>query len=113
MVDYTGAFVNNGSTDSSRATGSVTATFDQNTLTLTYSISWASLTSLPVMMHFHDNGPVIVTITGYPVAETGTVSGTCKFTPAQAVDLSNGGIYAMIHTVNYTGGEIRATLVRK
>ena len=112
-VDYTGTFVDNGSNDTSRATGTVTATFDPTTLTLTYSISWASLTSLPVMMHFHDNGPVIVTITGYPVAVTGTVSGTCMFTPAQAVDLSNGGIYAMIHTVNYTGGEIRATLVRK
>jgi hypothetical protein len=112
LVNYTGTFVNSGSTDTSKATGSVMATFDLTTLTLTYSISWSSLTSLPIMMHFHDNGPVIVTFTGFPVAQTGTISGTCKLTSAQAVDLSNGGIYAMIHTVNYDAGEIYATLVR-
>ncbi len=112
-VTYTGTFIRNGASDTSNATGSVTASFDPATLIMTYKISWSSLTSLPIMMHFHDNGPVIVTITGYPDAESGTVSGTCKFTAAQAVDLSNGGIYAMIHTVNYTGGEIYAPLVRK
>jgi hypothetical protein len=98
IVNYTGTFVNSGSTDSSKATGSVTASFDQTTLTLTYT--------------FHDNGPVIVIITGFPAAQTGTVSGTCKLTSAQATDLSNGGIYAMIHTVNYTAGEVYAPLVR-
>ncbi|HLI92228.1 MAG TPA: CHRD domain-containing protein, partial [Puia sp.] len=92
--------------------GSVMATFDPTTLTLTYSISWTSLTSLPVAMHFHDNGPVIVIITGFPVARTGTVSGTCALTSGQATDLANGGIYAMIHTVNYNSGEIYAPLVR-
>ncbi|HTR28732.1 MAG TPA: CHRD domain-containing protein [Puia sp.] len=112
MVSYTGTFINHGSPDTSTATGLVTATFDPTTLTLTYSISWSSLTSLPIMMHFHDNGPVIVTITGWPVAQTGTVSGTCKFTSAQATDLVNGGIYAMIHTVNYSAGEIYAPLVK-
>lgn len=99
FVNYTGTFVNSGTTDSSKATGSVTATFNQTTLTLTYSISWSSLTSLPIMMHFHDNGPVIVMITGFPVDQTGTVSGTCKLTSTQATDLSNGDIYAMIHTL--------------
>lgn len=112
FVNYGGTFVNSGSTNSSKATGSVVASFDPTTQILTYSISWSSLTSLPTMMHFHDNGPVIVIITGFPVAEAGTVSGTCKLTSAQAVDLSNGGIYAMIHTVNYTAGEVFATLVR-
>jgi hypothetical protein len=112
FVNYTGTFVNSGTTDSSKATGSVTASFDLTTMTLTYSISWSSLTSLPIMMHFHDNGPVIVTITGFPMTQTGTISGTCKLTSAQAVDLSNGGIYAMIHTENYTAGEIDAPLVQ-
>ncbi|HEV2353389.1 MAG TPA: CHRD domain-containing protein, partial [Puia sp.] len=112
MVNYAGTFVRNGSTDTSRATGAVAASYDPNTLTLTYSISWASLTSLPVAMHFHDNGPVIVIITGFPVATTGTISGACKLTAAQATDLGNGGIYAMIHTVSYNSGEIYAPLVR-
>jgi hypothetical protein len=112
FVNYAGTFINSGSTDTSKATGSVTATFDQTTLTLTYSISWSSLTSLPIMMHFHDNGPVIVVITGFPVDQTGTVSGTCTLTSAQAIDLSNGGIYAMIHTVNYGAGEVYAPLVQ-
>jgi hypothetical protein len=110
-VQYTGTFVNASSPDSSKATGSVAASFDPTTLTLTYSISWAALTSMPIEMHFHDNGPVIVVITGFPVAQTGTISGTCKLTAAQAVDLAKGGIYAMIHTVNYGAGEIDAPLV--
>lgn len=112
MVNYTGTFIPFGSTDTSKATGAVTASFNQTTLVLTYYISWNSLSSLPIAMHFHDNGPVIVMITGFPVALSGSVSGTCTLTSEQATDLANGGIYAMIHTINYNSGEIYATLVR-
>jgi hypothetical protein len=113
MVNYAGTFVNSGGNDSSKATGTVTATFNTSTLVLTYIINWKSLTSEPVQMHFHDNGPVIVKILGYPVATDGQVSGTCSLTSAQGGDLASGLLYAMIHTQNYSAGEIMAFLMKQ
>lgn len=113
IVNYTGVFVNSGVPDSSKATGTVMATFNTSTLVLSYTFSWKSLTSQPVQMHFHDDGPVIVKILGFPVSTSGTITGNTTFTSAQGSDLARGYIYAMIHTVNYTAGEIMATLVKQ
>jgi hypothetical protein len=113
IVNYSGVFKNASSPDSSKATGTVMASFNKSNLQLTYTINWSSLTSIPVQMHFHDDGPVIIQITGFPVALSGTVTGTCTFTSAQGADLAAGFIYAMIHTSNYTAGEISATLVKQ
>jgi hypothetical protein len=113
LVNYTGTFVNSSEPDSSKASGTVMATFNTSTLELDYTISWKSLTSEPEQMHFHDDGPVIVKITGFPVSQSGTYTGTAVLTSAQAVDLVNGNIYAMIHTQDYTAGEIKATLVKQ
>ncbi len=112
-VNYSGSFVPSGTPDSTKATGSVMATFNTSTLVLSYSISWDSLTSYPVAMHFHDAGPVIVPILGFPSAKTGSLQGTATLTAAQGSDLASGLIYAMIHTQNYSAGEIKATLVKQ
>jgi len=113
MVNYTGNFVSSGGNDSTKATGTVVATFNTASLELSYTITWKSLTSQPVQMHFHDAGPVIVKILGYPVSTDGQVTGTCSLTSAQGGDLASGNIYAMIHTVNYSAGEIMATLYKQ
>jgi hypothetical protein len=112
-ISYTGSFVSSGVDDSSKATGTVSASFNTTTLQLDYTIAWKSLTSDPVQMHFHDAGPVIVKLTGYPVSQSGVFSGTCYLTSAQGGDLAAGYIYAMIHTKNYTAGEIMAPLVKQ
>jgi hypothetical protein len=111
IVNYSGTFVKASSPDSSQANGTVTATFNKTTLQLSYTITWHSLTSVPVAMHFHDSGPVIVPFSGFPVNTDGSLSGIATLSSSQANDLANGLIYAMIHTKNYTAGEILAYLI--
>ena len=111
-VNYVGTFMKTDSTTTS-ANGSVTATFNTATNQLSYTIIWHSLTSQPIAMHFHDNGPVIVTIMGYPVATDQTLTSTANFSTTQSQDLASGLIFVMIHTSKYPGGEIMAPLVKQ
>jgi hypothetical protein len=112
FVNYAGMFMKTDSTTTA-ANGTVTGSFNKVTSVLTYTITWHALTSTPIAMHFHDNGPVIITITGYPVATDQSMSATATFDETQATDLAGGRVFVMIHTVNYPGGEIMAPLVRK
>jgi hypothetical protein len=112
-VKYGGSFMVSDSTDSSSAYGSVMATFNIVSHSLDYTISWHSLTTLPVGMHFHDAGPIIVKINNYPVALDGMVTGTAILTSKQADDLAAGFIYAMIHSQKYPNGEIMAYLFKQ
>ena len=111
-VNYVGTFMKTDST-TTLANGSVTGTFNTVTSQLSYTIIWHSLTSQPIAMHFHDNGPVIITIMGYPVATDQTMTSTATFTNTQAEDLASGLVFVMIHTTNYPGGEIMAPLVKQ
>ena len=113
MVNYTGSFIKASSPDSSQANGTVTATFNKTTSQLSYAITWHSLTSVPVAMHFHDSGPVIVQFSGFPVNTDGSFSGVATLSSSQANDLATGLIYAIIHTKNYTAGEILAYLFQQ
>jgi hypothetical protein len=105
---YSGNFVKSTATVVTSGTGTVTATFDKTTSVLTYTINWSGLGSNVAAMHFHDAGPVIYPITGFPAATSGSVSGTVTFTTAQAADLAAGKIYAQIHTTSIPSGEILA-----
>ena len=109
-VNYSGSFVKSGDAVVTSATGTATGTFNPTTLVLTYKLTWTGLGSNAAAMHFHDAGPVIVPITGFAEATSGTYSGTATLTADQATDLAAGKIYAQIHTVNFPGGEILATL---
>src|SRR5215472_2373864 len=84
VVNYSGSFVKSAPSDSTNGTGTVTATFNLSTLQLKYTISWSSLSSTPIAMHFHDKGPVIVPINGFPANLSGTVSGVATLTSSQA-----------------------------
>jgi hypothetical protein len=50
---------------------------------------------------------VIVPVTGFPTAPSGTVSGMATLTDDQETDFLAGKWYYNIHTATYTGGEIR------
>ncbi len=113
LVNYSGTFVPWGGQDSTKVTGTVKATFNTSTRVLSYSISWSLLSSNPVAMHFHDDGPVIVILSGFPVSKTGNLQGKATLTASQVSDLASGLIYAMIHTENFSAGEIRATMIRQ
>jgi len=111
-VSYTGSFVKSTATTATIATGTATGTFNPTTMVLTYSMNWSGLTSNAAQAHFHDAGPVIIPITGFATATSGTFSGTATFTAAQATDLAAGMIYIQIHSVNIPAGEILATLTK-
>jgi CHRD domain len=112
-INYTGTFMKSDLVDSTMGNGSVMGVFNPATLTFNYTITWHSLSSEPIAMHFHDNGPVIITITGFPVSTDQTFSGTANFSTQQASDLALGYIFVMIHTQTYVGGEIMAPLKKE
>jgi len=112
-VNYGGSFMPSDSLDSTSAYGSVTATFNFVSHTLDYTITWHSLTTLPVGMHFHDAGPIIIKINNFPVSLDGTVSGTANLSSKQADDLAAGSVYAMIHSQKFPNGEIMAYLSKQ
>jgi hypothetical protein len=112
IVTYSGTFMKTDSTNTV-ANGTVTGTFDQTNSQLTYTITWHSLSSTPIAMHFHDNGPVIITITGYAAVTDQALTGKASFSTTQSADLEAGRIFVMIHTTNYPGGEIMAPLVKQ
>lgn len=111
-VDYAGSFVKSTDGVTTSATGTTTASFDSNTSELSFTITWSGLTSGIQDIHFHDNGPVIIDLDGFPVSTSGTFSGTATLTSQQAADLSGGKIYSQIHTQDFMSGEIRATLIK-
>jgi hypothetical protein len=112
-IKYGGSFMISDSADTSGAYGSVTATFNSVSHALDYTISWNSLTTLPVGMHFHDAGPIIIKINNFPVTLDGTVSGSAILSDKQADDLAADSIYAMIHSQKYPNGEIMAYLSKQ
>ncbi|MGQ7869785.1 CHRD domain-containing protein [Sunxiuqinia sp. sy24] len=111
-ISYAGTFVKSSDNVTTSATGTAKGTFDPITQKLTYTISWSGLGSNAVNMHFHNDGPVIVEITGFANATAGTVSGTATLTNQQVNDLAAGKIYAQIHTQDYPAGEVLATLTK-
>lgn len=98
-------------TNSSPGTGTVTGTYDPNTNTLNYTVSWSNLTGPATNAHFHgpaaagSNASVVVPFT--LTAGSNTVSGSTTLTDAQETDLLAGKWYANVHTSANPGGEIR------
>ena len=111
-VAYSGTFVKSDSTNITSATGTLTASLNPGTKELSYTFTWQGLSGNAVGMHIHDNGPVIVPISGFPQATSGTYSGKATLTDAQINDLIAGKLYGQIHTENYPAGEIMAVLTK-
>lgn len=95
------------------ATGNVSATYDKNTRILTYTVTYSGLT--PTMGHFHTGapgatGPVVIT---FPYLAYSPITGSTLLSLPQEASLLAGNMYANLHTVANSGGEIRANLVAK
>lgn len=106
---YSGSFAKSTAEVQTSATGTLTGSFDPATMDLSYSFNWTNLSSNPVGMHIHDNGPIIIPLQGFQMETTGTFSSTSKLTTDQATDLKAGKLYVQIHTGNFPAGEIIAT----
>lgn len=98
----------------SKATGSVTATYDDVSKKLTWKGSYKDLSGPATMAHFHGPAPegknagVVV-----PIAPNGPeFEGSATLTDAQAKEMLAGEWYVNVHTAANKGGEIRGQLTK-
>ena len=96
------------------ATGTVTATYDTASKTLTWKGSYSGLTGPATAAHFHGPAPegknagVMV-----PISPSGpSFEGSATLTDAQAKALMDGDMYVNVHTEANKGGEIRGQLMK-
>lgn len=97
-------------------TGSVTATYDPASKTLTWNGTFSGLTGPATAAHFHGpagpgkNAGVVIWISEKGKPLSSPFKGSAKLTAAQAADLMSGQWYANVHTKANPGGEIRGQL---
>jgi len=100
----------------SKGTGTVDATYDAATKTLTWTVTYSGLTGPAAAAHFH--GPAKVGVKAAPVVPiTGDlkspIKGSATLTDQQAKDLDAGLLYFNIHSAKFPDGEIRGQLTKK
>ena len=98
----------------SKGSGSLTATYDDASKTLSWKGNVTGLSGPAIAAHFHSgppdkNGAVVVPIAG---ADKGTFEGKATLTDAQAADALAGKWYVNVHTSANKGGEIRGQLLK-
>lgn len=97
------------------ATGKTAVSFDPETRTLTWELSYSGLSGEATAAHFHgpadpgENAPPVV-----PMEETASGSdGSAELTEDQAEQLMDGKWYVNVHTADHPNGEIRGQVVVK
>src|SRR5438105_14104204 len=104
--------------NASPARGSAEVSLDTATRTLTWRVSFASLTAPMTAMHFHGpaaptaNAGLVIPIPASPAQAT-IVNGSATVSEQQATDILAGRYYINVHTPNNPGGEIRGQVVRR
>lgn len=95
----------------STATGSLTATYNEDTKLLSYTFTWAGLTGPVGGFHIHKgDGAVIINFKddGFSTSQSGTFSGSATLTDDTWIqDLKDSKLYGQIHTAAYPGGELK------
>jgi hypothetical protein len=105
----------------SPAKGVMEGTFDTDTNTLTWTVTYSGLTSPAIAAHFHgpvsylgltpeENAPIQV---GTPGNLVSPFHGLAKIDDTQAKDLKDGRWYFNLHTSKIPSGEIRGPVVRR
>ncbi len=95
------------------ATGTLEATFDTETMVLSWVITYSGLSGPAVAAHYHgparagENAGVLVPLEG---DLTAPISGEATLSADIAADLQNGFLYLNIHTAQNPGGELRGQL---
>lgn len=105
----------------STARGVMQGTFDTDTNTLQWTVTYSGLSSPPIGAHFHgpvsylgltpeENAPIQV---GTPGSLASPFHGVAKIDDTQAKDLKDGRWYFNLHSKKFPGGEIRGPVVRR
>lgn len=99
---------------SARGTGTMEATYQPDTMALTYKVDYTGLTGPLTGAHIHApagpgaNAPVAIPFT----ASASPITGGATLTQAQADALMAGQGYVNLHTAANPGGEIRGQIAR-
>jgi len=99
--------------NSSKGTGTVTATYDTASKKLSWKGNYSGLSGPATAAHFHSgetgkNGAVAVPI----VPNTSPFEGSATLTDAQTAELLAGRWYVNVHTETNKGGEIRGQVTK-
>jgi hypothetical protein len=107
--------------NNSPAKGLMEGTFDTDTYTLTWTVTYSGLSSPAIGAHFHgpvsylgltpeENAPIQV---GTPGNLASPFHGVAKIDDTQAKDLKDGRWYFNLHSKTFPAGEIRGPVVRR
>jgi hypothetical protein len=105
----------------SPAKGLMQGTFDTDTNTLDWSVTYSGLSGPAIAAHFHgpvsylgltaeENAPIQV---GTPGNLASPFHGVAKIDDTQAKDLKDGRWYFNVHSNKFVAGEIRGPVVRR
>src|SRR5271165_1083518 len=94
----------------SKATGTLTATFDTASKTLAWTVDYSGLTGPAIGAHFHGPAPLGKAApieVPQPAPLDSPMKGSATLTDAEVKDLMDGMLYFNIHTAEHKPGEIR------
>ena len=105
----------------STAHGVMEGTFDTDTNTLEWTVTYSGIATPRIGAHFHgpvsylgltaeENAPIQV---GTPGSLESPFHGVAQISDSQAKDLKDGRWYFNLHSKQYPGGEIRGPVVRR
>ena len=97
----------------SEGKGSVDASLDTTSKTLTYTVDYSNLSGPATAAHFHGPAePGVNAGVEVPIAPplASPIKGSALLTDAQVSDLRAGKLYVNVHTAANPGGEIRGQL---
>lgn len=94
--------------------GTLEATYDTETMELTWTVTYEGLTGDATAAHFH--GPAAADATAGPVVPiegdlASPIEGSATLTEEQATQLQDGMWYFNVHTAQYPDGEIRGQVM--
>jgi hypothetical protein len=100
--------------NTSPASGKAEATFDTETRSLTWTVTYADLTGPALGAHFHgpsEAGKNAGIVLPFKTVQS-PIQGTGTLTENQAADLLAGKWYANVHTAANPGGELRGQMMK-